>query len=130
MFKFLVLTLGIISCQAYAEDTVIVNDHDISAIKDCWQKNSDDDTDINVIKSCLRQEYNLVDAQLNKAYGEAYRYIEQVPRTGVKKPDTEQLNLLKEGANKQVISSQADSLIKISRIWADFFPVNTSNQPI
>ncbi|ENY6829098.1 lysozyme inhibitor LprI family protein, partial [Shigella flexneri] len=47
MFKFLVLTLGIISCQAYAEDTVIVNDHDTSAIKDCWQKNSDDDTDIN-----------------------------------------------------------------------------------
>ncbi|MFT3026903.1 hypothetical protein ACMWGE_26870, partial [Klebsiella pneumoniae] len=32
----------------------------------------------------------------------------------------------KEGANKQVISSQADSLIKISRIWADFFPANTS----
>ncbi|HBA5836692.1 TPA: hypothetical protein J4O86_004078 [Escherichia coli] len=30
--------------------------------------------------------------------------------------------LVKEGANKQVISSQADSLIKISRIWADFFP--------
>ncbi len=29
---------------------------------------------------------------------------------------------IKEGANKQVISSQADSLIKISRIWADFFP--------
>ncbi|MCT8010097.1 ABC transporter, partial [Klebsiella pneumoniae] len=26
--------------------------------------------------------------------------------------------LTKEGANKQVISSQADSLIKISRIWA------------
>ncbi|WP_438821564.1 helix-turn-helix domain-containing protein [Klebsiella variicola] len=24
----------------------------------------------------------------------------------------------------------ADSLIKISRIWADFFPANTSNQPI
>ncbi|BDS20964.1 hypothetical protein KAM546c_22250 [Enterobacter roggenkampii] len=36
----------------------------------------------------------------------------------------------KEGTNKQVISSQADSLIKISRIWADFFPANTSNQPI
>ncbi|WP_207308373.1 hypothetical protein, partial [Escherichia coli] len=35
--------------------------------------------------------------------------------------------LIKEGANKQVISSQADSLIKISRIWADFFPANTSN---
>ncbi|RDU03747.1 histidine acid phosphatase, partial [Klebsiella pneumoniae] len=27
------------------------------------------------------------------------------------------------------MSSQADSLIKISRIWADFFPANTSNQP-
>ena len=39
-------------------------------------------------------------------------------------------NLPREGANKQVISSQADSLIKISRIWADFFPANTSNQPI
>ncbi|OZO61135.1 histidine acid phosphatase, partial [Klebsiella pneumoniae] len=25
------------------------------------------------------------------------------------------------------MSSQADSLIKISRIWADFFPANTSN---
>ena len=37
---------------------------------------------------------------------------------------------VKEGANKQVISSQVDSLIKISRIWADFFPANTSNQPI
>ncbi|ASG45533.1 hypothetical protein CES93_18865 [Citrobacter freundii] len=36
----------------------------------------------------------------------------------------------REGANKQVISSQADSLIKILRIWADFFPANTSNQPI
>ncbi|GCT24116.1 L-threonine dehydratase [Escherichia coli] len=39
-------------------------------------------------------------------------------------------NYFREGANKQVISSQADSLIKISRIWADFFPANTSNQPI
>ncbi|CAD6181042.1 phage tail tape measure protein [Escherichia coli] len=38
--------------------------------------------------------------------------------------------LIREGANKQVISSQIDSLIKISRIWADFFPANTSNQPI
>ncbi|EFP6561992.1 MBL fold metallo-hydrolase [Salmonella enterica] len=33
-------------------------------------------------------------------------------------------DLAREGANKQVISSQADSLIKISRIWADFFPAN------
>lgn len=40
------------------------------------------------------------------------------------------VNTSKEGANKQVISSQADSLIKISRIWADFFPANTSNQPV
>ncbi len=40
------------------------------------------------------------------------------------------IHLSREGANKQVISSQADSLIKISRIWADFFPANTSNQPI
>jgi hypothetical protein len=41
-----------------------------------------------------------------------------------------ELGRLREGANKQVISSQADSLIKISRIWADFFPANTSNQPV
>lgn len=40
------------------------------------------------------------------------------------------IDFLMEGANKQVISSQADSLIKISRIWADFFPANTSNQPV
>ena len=40
------------------------------------------------------------------------------------------ISTVREGANKQVISSQADSLIKISRIWADFFPANTSNQPI
>ena len=33
-----------------------------------------------------------------------------------------EMRLVREGANKQVISSQADSLIKISRIWADFFP--------
>ncbi|MFA2318795.1 hypothetical protein ACEA49_26530, partial [Escherichia coli] len=35
---------------------------------------------------------------------------------------TVKIPLTREGANKQVISSQADSLIKISRIWADFFP--------
>ncbi|TXX07783.1 hypothetical protein D4M54_27520 [Klebsiella pneumoniae] len=45
-------------------------------------------------------------------------------------PAIEVTSFIKEGANKQVISSQADSLIKISRIWADFFPANTSNQPI
>ena len=43
---------------------------------------------------------------------------------------TSQHHVIMEGANKQVISSQVDSLIKISRIWADFFPANTSNQPI
>ncbi|EMB6779543.1 hypothetical protein VAC05_004733, partial [Escherichia coli] len=50
---------------------------------------------------------------------------------GMKTPGaiTSARNSAKEGANKQVISSQADSLIKISRIWADFFPANTSNQP-
>ena len=44
--------------------------------------------------------------------------------------DVSDKSISREGANKQVISSQADSLIKISRIWADFFPANTSNQPI
>ncbi|MDV0592436.1 glycosyltransferase, partial [Raoultella ornithinolytica] len=29
-----------------------------------------------------------------------------------------EIHIIREGANKQVISSQADSLIKISRIWA------------
>ncbi|MFU0932340.1 BcsE family c-di-GMP-binding protein, partial [Kluyvera cryocrescens] len=40
--------------------------------------------------------------------------------------DEAKVAVVREGANKQVISSQADSLIKISRIWADFFPANTS----
>ncbi|MFX2675349.1 universal stress protein, partial [Enterobacter hormaechei] len=35
-----------------------------------------------------------------------------------RKMDEYMINNAKEGANKQVISSQADSLIKISRIWA------------
>ncbi len=47
-----------------------------------------------------------------------------------KKGQKVHVSISKEGANKQVISSQVDSLIKISRIWADFFPANTSNQPI
>ncbi len=54
-------------------------------------------------------------------------YLEQLRR---KEPNTANSVDIREGANKQVISSQADSLIKISRIWADFFPANTSNQPI
>ena len=61
------------------------------------------------------------------------RKIEMQHEEFQKMTEREQVPLLKcirEGANKQVISSQADSLIKISRIWADFFPANTSNQPI
>ncbi|KYI87095.1 hypothetical protein AIZ14_16310, partial [Salmonella enterica subsp. enterica serovar Typhimurium] len=38
----------------------------------------------------------------------------------VSKAEALKFSKSKEGANKQVISSQADSLIKISRIWADF----------
>ena len=58
--------------------------------------------------------------------------VDDCPRCGSQKIafDVNGLNCTREGANKQVISSQADSLIKISRIWADFFPANTSNQPI
>ncbi|BDD22844.1 hypothetical protein VEGS18_A04990 [Escherichia coli] len=52
-----------------------------------------------------------------------------VPETSVLLVD-EKRGEAREGANKQVISSQVDSLIKISRIWANFFPANTSNQPI
>ncbi|WP_252491910.1 hypothetical protein [Escherichia coli] len=57
---------------------------------------------------------------------DVYREFGKKLQTGRKNDSGES----KEGANKQVISSQADSLIKISRIWADFFPANTSNQPI
>ncbi|MCM6999866.1 hypothetical protein M8N42_19835, partial [Enterobacter asburiae] len=42
------------------------------------------------------------------------------PDTGEHIAAEENVLSTKEGANKQVISSQADSLIKISRIWADF----------
>lgn len=59
------------------------------------------------------------------------RYVRVSHRTDCNSVRIEEKVLFpKEGANKQVISSQADSLIKISRIWADFFPANTSNQPI
>ncbi|MDM4832598.1 hypothetical protein QT324_15090 [Escherichia coli] len=57
-------------------------------------------------------------------HGPHHVQVENVPDPGVEQADD------MEGANKQVISSQVDSLIKISRIWADFFPANTSNQPI
>ncbi|MCH4666423.1 hypothetical protein ML316_07965, partial [Escherichia coli] len=50
---------------------------------------------------------------------EIYSYIAGFNEQGQECYAT-QKTLSKEGANKQVISSQADSLIKISRIWADF----------
>ncbi|WP_447515138.1 hypothetical protein, partial [Escherichia coli] len=64
-----------------------------------------------------------------------YRYALAIARAAegdkmpIKKPEFDEGRTqasVKEGANKQVISSQVDSLIKISRIWADFFPANTS----
>ena len=58
------------------------------------------------------------------------QHFNELSRYGIKPDHLLSDACLKEGANKQVISSQADSLIKISRIWADFFPANTSNQPI
>lgn len=58
-----------------------------------------------------------------------YRITNDMNRSGLLSSESAK-GFFREGANKQVISSQADSLIKISRIWADFFPANTSNQPI
>ena len=70
-------------------------------------------------------ELDLEIERISKSMTEGYDFFNYLRRFdfGVK-------DVLREGANKQVISSQADSLIKISRIWADFFPANTSNQPI
>ncbi len=70
--------------------------------------------------------------ELGKKERAIARFIDDNPQSLARMSITEIANYLKvrEGANKQVISSQADSLIKISRIWADFFPANTSNQPI
>lgn len=76
-------------------------------------------------------------AHLEETQGQIERIdqiVEQEPDIKIKRMKCVAMEGLieeaKEGANKQVISSQADSLIKISRIWADFFPANTSNQPI
>ena len=66
-----------------------------------------------------------------RIYPLSYFGIENVQRVAKwESPEWREQVFSREGANKQVISSQADSLIKISRIWADFFPANTSNQPI
>ncbi|WP_407261058.1 hypothetical protein [Klebsiella pneumoniae] len=72
-----------------------------------------DNSNIDSLRQVFKNNKKLLIEMSSK---EMWRYVES--------------DLLMEGANKQVISSQADSLIKISRIWADFFPANTSNQPI
>lgn len=84
----------------------------------------------------LSELYNIsritVRNAVKELVAEGYLVKKQGKGTFVCLPKIERkvVHLLREGANKQVISSQADSLIKISRIWADFFPANTSNQPI
>ncbi|MCQ8374530.1 hypothetical protein JEK44_06990, partial [Klebsiella pneumoniae] len=66
-------------------------------------------------------------AMLSVVKKEDLQYMPELDRM-IREPECRAMTTLsKEGANKQVISSQADSLIKISRIWADFFPANTSN---
>ncbi|MCZ0236358.1 hypothetical protein [Escherichia coli] len=72
-------------------------------------------------KGAEAQIYSLVEKALHKAADAALWSLNNEPNREAS---------TKEGANKQVISSQVDSLIKISRIWANFFPANTSNQPI
>ncbi len=97
--------------------------------------------DIDKVKTCLALgvDINTCDRQGKTAITLAslyqqYACVQALIDAGadINKQDHTCLNpfLIREGANKQVISSQADSLIKISRIWADFFPANTSNQPI
>ncbi len=75
--------------------------------------------EIEYLKNTLKTEFG-IDDQLQDDFYNLYQQNLKYVREKV----------AREGANKQVISSQADSLIKISRIWADFFPANTSNQPI
>lgn len=68
--------------------------------------------------------------RISKRYDDVEVIVKATSNDGLSVTRTADKDSAKEGANKQVISSQADSLIKISRIWADFFPANTSNQPI
>ncbi|MDM7180757.1 hypothetical protein [Klebsiella quasipneumoniae] len=72
------------------------------------------------------QIMHFLDSTKNIGFDKNKEHLEGAPFP----TDLNALGGVREGANKQVISSQADSLIKISRIWADFFPANTSNQPI
>ncbi|MEH8261931.1 short chain dehydrogenase [Aeromonas veronii] len=61
-------------------------------------------------------------------YGEMMPGFQPVPGALVGKAFERSVDgFIRESANKQVISSQAGSLIKISRIRADCSPVNTSN---
>nr|WP_249420372.1 hypothetical protein [Escherichia fergusonii] len=87
--------------------------------------------------SGITQDWSIADGQwvifsgmANNASGGAVFLQQSAEFTISPQNETGMTLFAKEGANKQVISSQADSLIKISRIWADFFPANTSNQPI
>ncbi|WP_129897033.1 hypothetical protein, partial [Klebsiella michiganensis] len=63
------------------------------------------------------------EALINRANSEdkpAAALVSELITAILSKEENNELKSTKEGANKQVISSQADSLIKISRIWADF----------
>ena len=93
-------------------------------ISGCKEENKTN-VSIEFMHSSVEQERQAVISKL------IARFEKENPGITVKQvPVEEDAYNTKEGANKQVISSQADSLIKISRIWADFFPANTSNQPI
>lgn len=95
ILRILFLTSTVFMTNIYAAD--IIDDHDISNVANCWKKWTEGTLDFSSTHSCLKQEYRLSDAKLNKVYGDVYRYIEENPRTGLGvRVDTEQLNLLKE----------------------------------
>lgn len=95
MPRFLCLIMIIFHINSYAAD--VIDDHDISNISICWRKWSEDDIDFSITHSCLKQEYRLSDARLNKVYGDAIRYIEQYPRIWHQRTrDVEQINMLKD----------------------------------
>lgn len=101
MLRFILLVISVISCNVYAETYELLDDHDIAGMENCLRAWSEDDAEITTAITCMKQEYQLADAKLNKVYGDVYRYIELVPRArwnkGEKdKIDVEQLNLLKE----------------------------------
>ncbi|QAR63172.1 hypothetical protein C3B53_00390 [Citrobacter sp. SL156] len=92
---------------------------------------SDNITDLLYMDQLLGSEGDDTDGMMNNSRRVkiASQLLSETPHeTSISK--LSERYFIREGANKQVISSQADSLIKISRIWADFFPANTSNQPI